>query len=87
MQEVEAICDRVVLLIEENWPIKKIRQFNFNRGSASNRSGFDYKIEEQLIAKIESGILQEHSRYDLGINVQGGQKMRPAVLIYLMPMV
>jgi hypothetical protein len=64
MQEVEAICDRVVSLIEENWPIKKIRQFNFNRGSASNRSGFDYKIEEQLISKIESGFLQEHSRYD-----------------------
>jgi hypothetical protein len=34
---------------------------------------FDYKIEEQVISKIENLLLKKHAWYDLGVNFYNGQ--------------
>jgi ABC-2 type transport system ATP-binding protein len=40
---------------------------------------FDYKIEEQAIAKIENQFHVKYAWHDLGINILADKDMRPAV--------
>jgi ABC-2 type transport system ATP-binding protein len=55
MQEVEAICDRVIIINNgKSQLIKKLNHLISTDKEQVIEVEFDYKIEEQAIAKIEN---------------------------------
>lgn len=81
MQEVEAICDRVIII--NNGKIvadKKLDNLISTEKEQIIEVEFDYKIEEQLIAKIENLISYKNSHdFIWELTFKADKDMRPAV--------
>jgi ABC-2 type transport system ATP-binding protein len=81
MQEVEAICDRVIII--NNGKIVADKKLD-NLISAEKEQvievEFDYKVEEQLIAKIEN-LVSFKNTHDMiwELTFKADKDMRPAV--------
>jgi ABC-2 type transport system ATP-binding protein len=81
MQEVEAICDRVIII--NNGKIvadKKLDRLISEDKEQVIEVEFDYKIEEQLIAKIENLVAYKNT-HDMiwELTFKADKDMRPAV--------
>jgi ABC-2 type transport system ATP-binding protein len=81
MQEVEAICDRVIII--NNGKIvtdKKLDNLISEDKEQVIEVEFDYKIEEQLIAKIEN-LVSFKNTHDMiwELTFKADKDMRPAV--------
>lgn len=81
MQEVEAICDRVIII--NNGKIvadKKLDSLISEEKEQVIEVEFDYKVEEQLIAKIEN-LASYKNAHDMiwELTFKADKDMRPAV--------
>jgi ABC-2 type transport system ATP-binding protein len=81
MQEVEAICDRVIII--NNGKIvtdKKLDNLISENNEQVIEVEFDYKVEEQLIAKIEN-LASYKNTHDMiwELTFKADKDMRPAV--------
>ena len=81
MQEVEAICDRVIII--NNGKIvadKKLDNLISTEKEQVIEVEFDYKVEEQLIAKIENLTSFKNTHYMIWeLTFNADKDMRPAV--------
>jgi ABC-2 type transport system ATP-binding protein len=79
MQEVEGFVIEWLLLIKAKlWPIKLDNLISENKEQVIEVE-FDYKIEEQVISKIENLLLKKHAWYDLGVDFTTDKDMRPSL--------
>ena len=81
MQEVEAICDRVIIIDKGKIVAdKKLDNLISNDKEQVIEVEFDYKVEEQLIAKIEN-ITSFKNTHDMiwELTFKADKDMRPAV--------
>ena len=81
MQEVEAICDRVIIINKGNIVAdKKLDSLISEEKEQVIEVEFDYKVEEQLIAKIEN-LASYKNAHDMiwELTFKADKDMRPAV--------
>lgn len=81
MQEVEAICDRVIIIDKGKIVAdKKLDHLISNTKEQIIEVEFDYKVEEQLIAKIEN-LTSYKNTHDMiwELTFNADKDMRPAV--------